>query len=210
MIRRLNSAALEPACLAGSSASAASREHAKAMLHYAQVPAPTAAYKFKVYKKPEVKAALAALFANKCAYCEFHLDGAPFDVEHYRPKGEVVEEDGAISGGYWWLASKWSNLLPSCQDCNRGRYHETPEGGAHLYGKENLFPLIGTPRATGLGVRRRNSPGCSTPRSMIRAIISSLASNCFRTEKKVRSPLPPGPGRNARSARRSHAPRGGP
>lgn len=164
MIRRHNSAAFVPACLSNAANSRASRERVRAAQHYAQVPAPTVSYDFSVYRDDAVRDALAAVFANKCAYCEFRLDGAPFDIEHYRPKGKVREDDGTFSGGYWWLAADWSNLLPSCQDCNRSRYHETVDDGRHLFGKENLFPLIGgTPRSTGLGGEAAEIPGLLNP-----------------------------------------------
>jgi len=63
----------------------------------------------------------------KCAYCE--MGGGKADIEHYRPKGEVKED--AVHLGYYWLAYEWSNLLPSCKDCNR-------EGG-----KKTMFPVSG-------------------------------------------------------------------
>ena len=63
----------------------------------------------------------------KCAYCE--MGGGKVDIEHYRPKGKVKED--AAHSGYYWLAYEWSNLLPSCKDCNR-------EGG-----KKTMFPVSG-------------------------------------------------------------------
>ena len=75
----------------------------------------------------------------KCAYCERIYK---LDVEHYRPKGEVRDENNNIvqvanyagamidHPGYYWLCYEWSNLLPSCITCNR-------EGG-----KNSKFPAI--------------------------------------------------------------------
>lgn len=78
------------------------------------------AYPFSVYKDASVKAALESLFHGKCAYCESYFAGTqPVDVEHYRPKGAV--EGIESHRGYWWLAMRWDNLLPSCIDCNRRR-----------------------------------------------------------------------------------------
>lgn len=71
-------------------------------------------------------------FHGKCAYCEarFVLDQSG-DVEHFRPKGAVLDKDGQpvlVSSapgsnvphpGYYWLAYDWHNLLPSCGKCNR-------------------------------------------------------------------------------------------
>jgi hypothetical protein len=77
-------------------------------------------FTFKAYKSDDVRMALEALFHEKCAYCETqyaHL--MPVDVEHYRPKGAVAEDEN--HGGYWWVAANWDNLLPSCIDCNRQR-----------------------------------------------------------------------------------------
>lgn len=78
------------------------------------------AFKYRVYKRADVHAALEALFNGKCAYCETsYAASAPVDVEHYRPKGAVAEDE--THGGYWWIAMDWENLLPSCIDCNRRR-----------------------------------------------------------------------------------------
>lgn len=112
---------------------------------------------FLLYKDPEVKEALERLFLGKCAYCESRYAGTqPMDVEHWRPKGMIVEldEEGKvvdkINPGYYWLAAQWENLLPSCIDCNREREQtlavaETKE----TLGKANQFPLAkGSPRAT--------------------------------------------------------------
>ncbi len=79
-------------------------------------------------------------YHQKCAYCERIYK---MDVEHYRPKGEVRDENnklikvtGVVAGtqidhpGYYWLCYEWSNLLPSCITCNR-------EGG-----KNSKFPTI--------------------------------------------------------------------
>ncbi len=120
---------------------------------------PLKAYEFDRYKTAAVKDALEQLFHGKCAYCESPYAGLhPVDVEHFRPKGEV---DG-VSGhpGYWWLAMEWTNLLPSCIDCNRRRNQITPaprdgqlvilqkDGGFNrsrsiLSGKQSVFPLMG-------------------------------------------------------------------
>lgn len=82
-------------------------------------------FDFSAYSSPAVKTALHTLFHGKCAYCEsFYASTQPVDVEHYRPKGEV--EGVGDHPGYWWLAMEWTNLLPSCIDCNRRREQLTP------------------------------------------------------------------------------------
>ncbi|WP_322095441.1 HNH endonuclease family protein [Paraburkholderia bannensis] len=123
-------------------------------------PAPKAGeFEFKVYKSDDVRLALEKLFHGKCAYCEtVYATNAPVDIEHYRPKGAVAEDDA--HPGYWWLAAAWENLLPSCIDCNRRRKQCAPANNdeveydeearqfnrAHATsaGKGDRFPIAGT------------------------------------------------------------------
>jgi uncharacterized protein (TIGR02646 family) len=73
-----------------------------------------------LYRDPAVKAALEKLFNNKCAYCESPgFAGFPWDVEHFRPKASVAEDN--MHAGYYWLAYTWANLYPSCVFCNQRR-----------------------------------------------------------------------------------------
>jgi hypothetical protein len=107
------------------------------------------------------KTAFFELFNGKCAFCEAPISPVYFDVEHFRPKSGVTEEDGTKATyvddygevrehpGYYWLAYDWRNLLPSCPDCNR----PTPDSG----GKRNYFPLK-TP-ADGSKPFRAHRPG---------------------------------------------------
>ena len=112
---------------------------------------------YKAYSLESVKKALNKLFNNKCAYCEMDYGGAPLDVEHFRPKGSVVEMDlmtfraqaGAqeYAHGYYWLAADWSNLLPSCIHCNRRNKHEFEGRKDRVAGKGEFFPIApGSPR----------------------------------------------------------------
>jgi uncharacterized protein (TIGR02646 family) len=100
-------------------------------------------FEFKAYKGSDVRDALQAMFHNKCAYCEFfYAPGMPLDVEHYRPKAAYTDRGKQHKPGYWWLAMEWSNLLPSCIDCNRARAQEIVEvEGRMTAGKANQFPL---------------------------------------------------------------------
>jgi uncharacterized protein (TIGR02646 family) len=132
------------------------KELTKAQTYYGATPKPTTCYPFKSYKGEDVKAALRALFHGKCAYCESRFEGTqPPDIEHYRPKGGVMEK--AAHPGYWWLAMAWSNLLPSCIDCNRRRGQSTARLGMTLAeleaelsanrnidpgGKQDAFPTL--------------------------------------------------------------------
>ncbi|RWY75273.1 hypothetical protein [Rhizobium sp. WSM1325] len=137
------------------------REHA--LWHFGGVrpireplpPRPDRAPNFTAYKCEAVKTALSGLFGTKCAYCESpyaHL--ASMEVEHFRPKGGYIDDDGEFrSPGYYWLAASYDNLLPSCIDCNRERkhFHRTKNGQRvpTKSGKANRFPIApGTQRAT--------------------------------------------------------------
>jgi uncharacterized protein (TIGR02646 family) len=119
----------------------------------------------------EAKRFLDRLFGGKCAYCEVVIEAShPTEVEHYRPKGGLKDENGELvlvkkgsaaeeHGGYWWLAYEWSNLLPSCIDCNRRRAHgEASEKG----GKADIFPVQGF-RATKPGEHLNEVPMLLNP-----------------------------------------------
>jgi len=101
-------------------------------------------FKFERYQDDDVKKALRQLFGGKCAYCESDYAGTqPMDVEHWRPKSEV-HDNGSVLPGYYWLASEWTNLLPSCIDCNRARTQfDVVEQREINLGKANQFPVTG-------------------------------------------------------------------
>jgi uncharacterized protein (TIGR02646 family) len=75
-------------------------------------------------KGNEVIEKLVEYYFKKCAYCE---DYATIYIEHYRPKGRVIKTK---HGGYFWLCYEWSNLVPTCHECNK-------IGG----GKGDQFPI---------------------------------------------------------------------
>jgi len=64
------------------------------------------------YNSKDVQNELRKIYNNKCCFCESKEKKdnytISFDIEHYRPKSK-----------YYWLAFEWSNLLWSCQVCNR-------------------------------------------------------------------------------------------
>lgn len=113
-------------------------------------------FEFSRYKHEAVKTALEKIFHGKCAYCESAYGRTqPVDVEHFRPKAKIDGAEG--HSGYWWLAMEWTNLLPSCIDCNRRRHQpivvrgDAPEPGGgeqlpppslQLTGKATAFPLL--------------------------------------------------------------------
>lgn len=85
-----------------------------------------------IYGHADVKDALVVDQHGKCCYCESKFEATGFgDVEHFRPKAGVRQQPKSPleKPGYYWLAYTWSNLLYSCEICNR-RY------------KSNWFPLI--------------------------------------------------------------------
>lgn len=100
-------------------------------------------FKYDAYNHPTVKPALAKISHNKCAYCEATtLEGQDGDIEHFRPKGEIIDlDEEPIKPGYYWLGSSWENLHLSCIHCNQWRIHDTDDGGTISLGKKNQFPL---------------------------------------------------------------------
>jgi hypothetical protein len=88
-------------------------------------------------------------FHDKCAYCESPIVRYTVDVEHYRPKARVTDANRRVvkvthmgneydHPGYFWHVYDWKNLLPSCEFCNRRRYHEAHDA---TWGKETCFPV---------------------------------------------------------------------
>lgn len=78
------------------------------------------------------KAWLLGFSHGKCWFSDTLPNFAPFDVEHFRPKSSVSQDDGTKIEGYWWLAFDWTNyricgkigntkkgikfpLMPGCQ-----------------------------------------------------------------------------------------------
>lgn len=73
------------------------------------------------YGHSAIKAALSAMFASKCCYCEAWIEHtSPRHVEHFRPASVFPA-----------LAYQWDNLLYACFRCN----------STH---KSDKFPLIAT------------------------------------------------------------------
>lgn len=58
----------------------------------------------------KLKPWLSALSGGKCWFSEAKDLYAHYDVEHFRPKKEAKEIDGAIRDGYWWLAFNHMNF----------------------------------------------------------------------------------------------------
>jgi hypothetical protein len=90
-----------------------------------------------------VRDLLLQLVGPKCWYCETVIQRADVQVDHYRPKSEVLGDPG--HPGYWWLAYDPMNYRVVCKHCNSGgaRFNGVPEGRA----KGSRFPLLAGPRA---------------------------------------------------------------
>ena len=128
-----------------------------------------------LYKDPRMKKiykSANAPFYGKCVYCETNVAANhPGDIEHWRPKGRVTDENGrAIEvetedgnmvqhPGYYWLAYEWRNLLFSCEDCNRPSTSKTP---GRRIGKWDQFPVRDF-RATRKGEELRECPMLLNP-----------------------------------------------
>ena len=117
-------------------------------------------FPFAIYGDVLLRDALNAVYGYKCAYCESYFGGTqPVAVEHYRPKGEVIEGSVRLKPGYYWLAATWKNLLPSCTDCNSPRRQVTKDEKKVVRGKGNFFPLApGSRRARAPGQEKREKP----------------------------------------------------
>lgn len=90
-------------------------------------------FKFEptIYGHKSVKDTLRNVQHGKCCFCEGRFEAfAAADVEHYRPKGAIQQDENSsrLIPGYYWLAYSWDNLYWCCQVCNREN-------------KKNFFPL---------------------------------------------------------------------
>jgi hypothetical protein len=88
-----------------------------------------------LWRDDRIRNWLLAQFNNKCWYSEAQDSVSSIHVDHYRPKGRVKQELGAVpEGGYWWLAFNWSNYRICGQLLN--------------VKKGDLFPIIEGTRCT--------------------------------------------------------------
>lgn len=74
-----------------------------------------------IYGTAAIKRKLLEAQHDKCCYCESEfLETGHGDVEHFRPKGSVRQDNNSRveKPGYYWLGYSWSNLLVSCARCN--------------------------------------------------------------------------------------------
>jgi len=135
------------------------QERSEALKFYQALADAKSEFTFKIYRQPYVKSAIEQIFSQKCAYCETrYVVTQPVDVEHFRPKGAVkVGKKKRV--GYYWLASEWTNLLPSCIRCNRSNTYVLPNKKKITMGKANFFPLQDeTKRASQPGEESNEEP----------------------------------------------------
>ncbi|HEX6206223.1 MAG TPA: hypothetical protein VFZ29_10515 [Solirubrobacterales bacterium] len=78
-----------------------------------------------------------SIYGEKCWYTESKNPGTDDDIDHFRPKGRVVE--CKVHGGYWWLAFDWRNFRLSSHRANRPRRNQDAEA---TLGKADHFPLL--------------------------------------------------------------------
>lgn len=81
---------------------------------------------------------LSALTRKKCWYSESLNPTADKNVDHFRPKNKVFEDDA--HDGYWWLAFDWKNYRYSSQWCNQRRVDRLNKSAG---GKREHFPIYG-------------------------------------------------------------------
>lgn len=89
---------------------------------------------------------LAQMSYGKCWYSESNDPQSFFDVDHFRPKGEAIRDEGQKDEGYPWLAFDWMNFRYSAQRSNR---LNTNDASGETEGKGSWFPLLpGSKKAT--------------------------------------------------------------
>ena len=95
------------------------------------------------YGPDEVKKSLEYIYDEKCSYCESTVKQvASLQVEHYRPKNGVSEDD--THPGYFWLSVEWSNLVLACPSCNGqgAKGNKFPVDGSRV-ASQNPFDAAG-------------------------------------------------------------------
>lgn len=82
---------------------------------------------------------LIALAGRRCWYCEGEVSNSRLEVDHFRPKGGVVEESETAHIGYYWLAYEVGNFRLICEFCNSST-DDDPTGKRVT--KIHHFPLL--------------------------------------------------------------------
>ena len=88
--------------------------------------------------RQQVRPVLMKMSYGKCWYSEARDIVSVWHVDHFRPKGDVREEDGSTRPGYWWLAFKLGNYRLAGPVMNSPR---RDQADGELLGKWDRFPL---------------------------------------------------------------------
>ncbi|MBO0947499.1 HNH endonuclease [Fibrella forsythiae] len=102
------------------------------------------------FYRDQSHATLTTLYNSKCAYCESpESPTCVLRVDHYRPKDGIKNTSHL---GYYWLGYEWSNLILSCEKCNRTKSNNFPLANESLrvlspVVKQNLLPNKASRRA---------------------------------------------------------------
>ena len=108
-------------------------------------------HEFRRHRHPDVKAAVIAETAEKCAFCESKMRHVAFgDVEHVLPKSERPD-----------LVVEWTNLTLACSVCNnsKGDYYSEEAPIIHPYNEDPqshlvfVGPMVTHARRSALGER---------------------------------------------------------
>jgi uncharacterized protein (TIGR02646 family) len=104
----------------------------------------------------EIKEQLLAMSHGKCWYSEAPDAVSDWHVDHFRPKGRALDEDGTEHEGYQWLAFDWKNYRIA------GSYPNSPHKDAQgrTRGKWDHFPLAGGCKRADWGNRDCSSEIC--------------------------------------------------
>ena len=116
-------------------------------------------FEFKVYGDELLRIALNAQYRYKCAYCEtFYGASQPVAVEHYRPKGEIVEGDERVKPGYYWLAASWDNLCRAVRTATR-------DGARRRRAAQRAYAARATTSPSRRGAAARSGPATRSART---------------------------------------------
>lgn len=91
--------------------------------------------------KAEVRARLADMQGQRCAYCESPVGAAPWHIEHFRPaKGGRAVDAKKQRVTFPELTFAWPNLFGSCDRADSCGKHKDKSGGGHQpYRPEELL-----------------------------------------------------------------------
>lgn len=89
-----------------------------------------------------IKRDMEAFSRRKCWYTESKNSGFPLEVEHFRPKGKITDNNNNLLHWYWFLAFNPANYRLSCKFSNGLNVNPATEKTG---GKGDEFPLLASP-----------------------------------------------------------------